>query len=319
MIDEAVALNSSKRIVYQHRAELVDWRPTHNNALGIALSAIDLPKVDLSQFAIPAASVEKTSERWRLAMAPLVDIAERVRSQMEIAWASMAPLVEQFRRVEELERHCERLERAGWLPHRTSPLHLFIEKELGEDEIDRRVKAFYESEWGKVSTSLRKGIETCDLDQEAKDCFFEALVAHGAGLYRCAPRLLFPEIERVARVELHDGALDKMASQNRLIEAIGDLTPRDMATTGVSGLRFYKKLTEHLYLHLKDAERVAIAAADPVPNRHAVVHGVVSYTSAKSSINAVLVADYLFQAVSTIKRFARDRRRGDLPFHQKGI
>jgi hypothetical protein len=59
-----------------------------------------------------------------------------------------------------------------------------------------------------------------------------------------------------------------------------------------------------LYLHLRKADRIAVALADPVPNRHAAIHGLVSYTSLKSSLNAILVADYLLQALSTIKRLA---------------
>jgi hypothetical protein len=172
------------------------------------------------------------------------------------------------------------------------------------------VQSHYEEQWAEVSADLSAGIEACDLDREAKDCFLEAIAAHGAGLYRCAPRLLFPEVERVARIELHGGALDRMASQQRLVGLIADLTPAEMASTGVTGLRFYRKLTEHLYENLKDPESVAVAAADPVPNRHAAIHGIVSYTSAKSSLNAVLVADYLLQAISTIKRLAAEDSEG---------
>lgn len=272
----------------------------------ITLPLFDLPKVELPHFGIIGAELADVSERWRQAMAPFAAVGESLRRQMETVQAAMRPLAEQLRWLEEQERQCRRLERAGWLPHRSSPFHLLEEIDLEDAELDDRVRDYYETDWGEVSASLSAGIAECEFDQEAKECFSEALSAHAAGFYRCAPRLLFPEIERVARIELHGGALDKMASQDRLVATIGGLTPAEMSSTGVMGLRFYKKLTEHLYLHLKDAERVAVAEADPVPNRHAAVHGIVSYTSGKSSLNAVLVADYLLQAVSTIKRLARE-------------
>lgn len=272
----------------------------------ITLPTLQLARVELPQIAGISAELAAASERWRKAMAPLTAIGEQFRQQMEAMQATFAPFAKQFAWIEEQEHKCERLERVGWLPHRSSPFDALEDAEADDAAVDRAVGDYYGSSWSAVSTSLRTEIDECDLDDEAKQCFAEALAAHGAGLYRCAPRLLFPEVERVARIDLHGGALDKMASQDRLVEAIGGLTPGEIASTGVTGLRFYRKLTEHLYLHLKDPERVAAASADPVPNRHAAVHGIVSYTSAKSSLNAILVADYLLQAISTIKRIARE-------------
>jgi hypothetical protein len=152
----------------------------------------------------------------------------------------MRPLADQFRWIAERERKCEQLETAGWLPHRSSPLNLIEDDGIKDAELDERVLQYYRSNWPEVSASLKAEIGACEFDQEAKDCFSEALAAHGAGLYRCAPRLLYPEIKRVARIELHDGSLDGIASQRRLVAAIGGLTPAEMSSTGVTGLRFYK-------------------------------------------------------------------------------
>jgi hypothetical protein len=274
--------------------------------LRLKLPVFDLPRIELPAATIIGADLAVASERWRKTMEPLTAIGEKFRRQVEAIQTAMQPLADQFRWIAQQERKCEQLETVGWLPHRSSPFHLLDSEDPENAELDERVEQYYRSNWLEVSASLKAEIEACEFDQEAKDCFSEALAAHGAGLYRCAPRLLYPEIERVARIELHDGSLDGIASQRRLVAAIGGLTPAEMSSTGVTGLRFYKKLTEHLYLHLREADRVALALADPVPNRHAAVHGLVSYTSLKSSLNAILVADYLLQALSTIKRLARE-------------
>jgi len=276
----------------------------------LTLPAFDFPKVEFPRLSFIGAELAEVLERWRAAMEPFAAIGEGLRRQMEAWQATTRPLADQLRWIREQSAQCARLERAGWLPHRSSPFDLLKDDQADDDELDRQVQLYYEKEWAEVAAGLSAGIESCEFDREAKDCFSEALAAHGAGLYRCAPRLLFPEIERVARIELHGGALDRMASQERLVASIGHLTPAEMSSTGVTGLRFYTKLTEHLYLHLKDAERVAAAVADPVPNRHAAVHGLVSYTSSRSSLNAVFVADYLLQAISTIKRLAREDAEG---------
>ena len=237
----------------------------------ITLPPLQLPRVELPGLAAIGADLAEASERWRKAMEPLNAIGEQFRRQMEAMQATLAPFAEQFAWIEAQERKCEHLERAGWLPHRSSPFAAIDDADADADDaaVDRAVADHYLSNWAEVSASLQSEIAGCELDDEARQCFEEALAAHGAGLYRCAPRLLFPEVERVARIELHGGALDGMASQHRLVAAIGDLTPAEMASTGVTGLRFYKKLTEHLYLRLKDPDRVAAAQADPVPNRHA--------------------------------------------------
>jgi hypothetical protein len=275
-------------------------------SLHLSLPKFDLPRLELPQLAAIGADIEAASERWREAMAPLTAVGERFRRQMEAMQATLAPLAEQLKWIEDQERQCERLERAGWLPHKSSPFDMLKSNAIDDADVDSAVAEYYARNWPAVSATLRSEIDGCSLDDEARECFAEAVAAHGAGLYRCAPRLLFPEIERVARLELHGGELDRITNQDKLVQAIGSLTPAEMASTGVTGLRFYKKLTEHLYRHLKDADRVAAAKADPVPNRHAAVHGIISYTSAKSSLNALLVADYLLQAISTIKRLARE-------------
>lgn len=263
---------------------------------------IDIPKMKPPQPIMIGNELAKSLERWRNAMAPLTAIGELVRKQIDI----VAPLRERLIWLEEQEKQYRQMEQVGWLPHGSSPIHLTKTEGFKGIELHQRITEFYDSNWDGISTSLRATVQACDLDQEARDCFSEALSAHGASLYRCAPRLLFPEIERVARNEVHGGSLDKTASQDRLVAKIGGLTPAELSSTGVTGLRFYKVLTEHLYQPLKDTARVAGAVADPIPNRHAVVHGLVSYTSAQSSINAILVADYLLQAISTIKRLARE-------------
>jgi hypothetical protein len=272
----------------------------------ISLPALGLPRVELFRLSFTGAELADLSARWREAMAPLAAVGEDLRRLTEAWQATTRPLAERLRWVREQSDQCDRLERAGWLPHRTSPFHLLQDGEAGDGKLDRRVQSYYEEAWPEVASGLREGIEACRFDQEAKDCFSEALAAHGAGLYRCAPRLLFPEIERVARIELHGGSLEGMASQRRLVASIGHLTPAEMSSTGVTGLRFYGKLTQHLYQPVRDEDRVAAAAADPVPNRHAAIHGIVPYTSAKSSLNAVFVADYLLQAISTIRGLAEE-------------
>ena len=44
------------------------------------------------------------------------------------------------------------------------------------------------------------------------------------------------------------------------------------------------------------------ACLDPVPNRHAALHGRVSYASEKSSLNMLIMTDFIFDAISKVAR-----------------
>ena len=66
-------------------------------------------------------------------------------------------------------------------------------------------------------------------------------------------------------------------------------------------------LRGHLYEHIKSSEDLAGIVDDPIPNRHAVVHGLVSYKTAQSSINAMILTLYIFQMLSVyLERDAKE-------------
>src|ERR1051325_6899853 len=113
-----------------------------------------------------------------------------------------------FRRtIEELTkstRHSDALNDTGWLPHYTTPFDL-IEKHAEEpDTLDRTIADHYIENWDGIHSEILTRVESYDINDETKETMREALDAHGAKLYRCVCRVLFPEIERVVRVEFPD-------------------------------------------------------------------------------------------------------------------
>ncbi|HEV7289903.1 hypothetical protein [Sphingomonas sp.] len=228
--------------------------------------------------------------------------------EFDARWTTMfAGIQEQFRlfapmfeRLAKHEARCERLEDAGWLPHPASPWHLLDDEDLCGEELNKAIEAYYRENWRAVKISISEAIAGYTIDAEAKATFGEALAAHEAGLHRCVARTLFPEIERVSRAELHGGAMDKIASQPKLQKAISNLCPSDIARDGISGMRLYNKLVDHLYVSMPTPERVEVIAAEPVPNRHAAVHGYVAYNTLRHSMNALIIAEYLFHAITVL-------------------
>ncbi|MFC4291649.1 hypothetical protein ACFOWX_04385 [Sphingorhabdus arenilitoris] len=207
------------------------------------------------------------------------------------------------------DKLCKRFEDAGWIAHYTSPWRIAEDASLEPDLLDRKTQDYYMNEWPEISEVFIDSVNKSDVDCEAKKTFAEAVAAHTHGLYRCAPRLLFPEIERVSRSEIHDGEQKPITSQKDLQSLIAELTHAEMAPFGVAAFRFYVKLVNHVYLQtdkMNNADDINAVFNDPVPNRHVALHGLSSYSTVQNSLNAIIFTDYIFQSISKIKQNQRE-------------
>ena len=59
------------------------------------------------------------------------------------------------------------------------------------------------------------------------------------------------------------------------------------------------KLIFGLFTGVKSEEHREILNKNPIPNRHAAIHGLVVYSSLQSSLNAIFIADYIFRIAAT--------------------
>ena len=66
---------------------------------------------------------------------------------------------------------------------------------------------------------------------------------------------------------------------------------------GFFGLNLFRRLSSHLYETVRDDDARQRFAGDPVPNRHAVVHGLVEYSSMQNSLNALFMTEFLFSTI----------------------
>ena len=194
------------------------------------------------------------------------------------------------------------LEATGWLPHYTTP-DLNPDQETGA--ADALVANYYQEAWPQVEAAFRERLAGWQIDDEAKACFGEALSAHRYGLYRVAPRLLFPEIERLARIELGD-ILNVTASQRDLRDAAGALGGSNFIRTGVLSLRLFGAFTHRIYAKVETEAHLEQVRSDPVPNRHAAIHGLASYNTQKSSLNALIIAEFVLLTIDEVKRARAD-------------
>jgi len=191
------------------------------------------------------------------------------------------------------------LDEAGWLPHVTTPWSA-----LNITDVSARSQAIehhYRDNWAAVKATFNDRLGTYAIDNEAKTTFREALAAHEQRHYRATVRLLFREIERVARAELRRFMTKRTdTSQKTLRQIAGELTLGDHGDP--LAFRLYSKLRDHLYGDVWDDSVCERFSRDPVPNRHAAMHGFVTYSTAQNSINTLIMTDYIFHLVTVVKR-----------------
>ena len=228
---------------------------------------------------------------WATAAAPFLEKWTRIAEAAVEATERIRPVVEEVR---EWIRIVDALDRIGWLPYRAAPFH-YVE-ECGEDLalLDGRFAGYYRTRWIEIRDEMESGLAEYHIDDEASATFREALAAHEAGHYRCVCRLLFPEIERMIGAG-HGGS-------NKMLEGLtgtGDLA--DFACKERFGYVLFGRLVNHAYERVMTDDELARFERDPVPNRHAAMHGLVSYSTHKHSMNMLILTDYVFRILPPLE------------------
>ena len=196
-------------------------------------------------------------------------------------------------------RERAQFEEAEWFPHSTFPRHLlnWNGHEAYSDEI---VLTYYRENWSTVCQVIEKELSECHVDRDAKEAVRQALIAHENGLYQLVPPSLFTAIERAVRVCLYDDKVGSISVKNLLVSFLGRL-PISVLPGGALAFVGFTQLSHHLYenIHTDDVRERFLDAS--IPNRHAAIHGLVIYSSEKSSLNAIFVAMYVFRALTALK------------------
>lgn len=232
-------------------------------------------------------------------------VAERDAPKVAAALEACRPFAEALQTLQREKAKADQLEAAGWLPHATSPFHL-IDGTMSVAEVGAVAEAHYRDRWDEVRDALLARVAGHRVDEEARATFDEAVRAHGHGLYRTVPRLLFPEMERVVRRELLRREFGSGASLKELFRQMDGLSLSEVLPDGWAYHALFERLAEHLYEDVKSAEQLERVRLDPVPNRHAAVHGLVVYATAQTSLNAIVMAEYVLGLVAALRTLPPD-------------
>ena len=211
--------------------------------------------------------------------------------------AVAAEAMERFRPAlkkfhERKETH-DALDEVGWLPHRSVP-HRLVE-ECGDDLAlrDRRIDDYYRTRWNEIRDGMESGLATYHIDDEARATFQEALITHESGRYRGICRTLFPEIERMI------GAGHRSGPMIKKLLASGEPDERDFRE--LFDWVMLERIRRHAYEQVWTEDQRERFERDPVPNRHAAIHGRVAYSTHKHSMNMLILTDYVFRILPPLE------------------
>ena len=229
-------------------------------------------------------------ERWEMTLQPFLQELEPVFQGLAKLAEVAAPHVQKFVRYHKI---VEKFDATGWLPYHLAPVD-YVENFEGDSiHLERNISEYYLTQWSNIREDMESRFGDYHIDDEARDTFREALSAHEHGNYRCVCRVLFPEIERMIRLNLFNDA-GRVRTSEMLGKLVGERPLEDFVSQEAFGLVLFGRLAKHLYEQVNDEERSKFEQ-NFVPNRHAAMHGLISYSTHKHSMNMIIMADYIFQ------------------------
>ena len=226
---------------------------------------------------------------------PLIQLLQQFSKAISPFVEAIASQIEHFVKYDQF---LKAVQPTGWLPYHTVSID-FVEA-CGDDValLESRLTEFYEKNWKTIRQDIDTRLDHYQITTESKTTLREALSAHEAGHYRCVCRVLFPEIDREFRIHFFEDAAGSISSK-KMLEKLTDqgaleyFLPRE-----AYGWILFDRLVHHLYEPVNDNNRV-LYEKDFVPNRHASTHGLVSYSTFKHSMNMIIMADYVFQVLTS--------------------
>ena len=184
--------------------------------------------------------------------------------------------------------------------HHTLPLTLLDNAD--EDELDEEIMTYYRENWFDVRKKIELDTEQSMVDLDSREIMIQAVQAHESGLYRLVSPSLLTEIERTIRIQLRGTLVEQGLNIKETILNEADDLPSSAFHDLTSDLSQFDTLENHLYENIRNEKDRSQFEESPIPNRHAAIHGLVPYSSEKSSLNSIFITDFVFHVITQVKR-----------------
>lgn len=180
--------------------------------------------------------------------------------------------------------------KAGWLPYFPWTHDIARNCENDTNLLDAKLSQFYRAKWGLIRDEILGKLEIYDIEQEAISALREALIAHDQNLYRCVCRLLPTEIERLVRHQRNLDQWEKIKTADIQDEMFKDITKEDLITHNPHGVEYIIYAAGYFYAPVspQNLQKYKILYQN-IPNRHASLHGNITYSTFKNSVNMILL------------------------------
>lgn len=235
---------------------------------------------------------------------PFIQSMSRVSQAITPFLEAIAPYIKHFVRY---NKFIDSVRPTGWLPYHTVSIDYVEECRDDVSLLEARLTSFYENNWESIRQDIEKRLNHYHISEETKETFREALSAHGMGHYRCVCRVLFPEIDREFRIHYFEDAAGAISSKKMLEKLTNQGELRNFLPREAYGWILFDRLVHHLYEPVDDSNR-AQYEGDYVPNRHASTHGLVPYSTFKHSMNMIIMADYIFQILTSTAKLTSSQQ-----------
>ncbi len=202
----------------------------------------------------------------------------------------------------------------GWLPYYSIPIHCVEECDGNIDLLENRLSNYYTTHWDEIRRDIESRLRSYHVSEETKETFREALSVHEGKNYRCVSAPLFSAIDREFYF-LTDQNPSKILYESAPFDTLQNLTSHEIikeltghwpqVDSGSIQAYFWvllDRLVNHVYKTVNGENRKEYEQ-DFTPNRHAAVHGLVSYSTHKHSMNMIIMADFIFQILPLKKLF----------------
>ena len=263
---------------------------TLNSAIGININTL-MPRID------SMLNIDILRSSLDLVRIPNIDI---LRSSLDLVRIPNIDILRSNLFPTLIHPKAQEAATLGWIPHYTLPMDLLEDKE-GED-LNLAIMDHYRERWPRVRKQLELATDGYLIDEHSKETMKEALEAHESKLYRMVPPTLLVGIEGAVRNHLNKNLVGQGVDvKGRIVTGAGDL-PISAARNLSSEMVQYETVENHLYKHVDNEADRADLSENPIPNRHAAIHGLVPYSSEKSSLNSIFLADFVFHVITEIKR-----------------
>lgn len=190
---------------------------------------------------------------------------------------------------------------SGYLPNRIVPFREFyLEHKDDYDLFSARVSEYYQYNEEDILEDIESNLKTLAIDMDRKATFQEAIKAHRHGLFRLTTRALIPDIERVILEDWmgrNRGDVEQLTKQ-KICDAVNKKHLEDFALDNIYDLRLFGGIVDVLY---ENGSKLGDFQGDIFPNRPAALHGWLSYSTRKNSLNIIIIADYVFRLTPLFK------------------